>query len=215
MQEAHRKRRQEDLAKVQQLASEYHGVVSITSTMGNPISKIALKLKVPTAASSNYPNEVCGESSIEIHLSSRYPFEAPVVKVTSKVWNPNIYTSGTVCLGTKWLPTQGLDLLVERVMQLLAYDPLIINTSSPANQEAARWYLQAKTRHPSRFPTTSLDALKKEISNPSIGWKDLGSEKSADRVITCYGCKVKLRVPAGKRLRVSCPKCCTTFEVGP
>lgn len=48
------------------------------------------------------------------------------------------------------------------------------------------------------------------VQNPSAAWKELRTYKHA----TCTSCKQRVRVPRGKgKLRVTCPKCGTKFEV--
>ena len=48
------------------------------------------------------------------------------------------------------------------------------------------------------------------VQNPRAAWKELRTYKHA----TCTSCKQRVRVPRGKgKLRVTCPKCGTKFEV--
>ncbi len=169
------KRIQEDLRRLGQLADEYPSVICVAESNGNPVSALVLRIDLPTPASRDYPSTVQPSSTIHIDLPARYPFDAPKVTILTPIWNPNVYPSGLVCLGLKWLPTQGLDLLVLRVMQLLTLDPTIVNTDSPANAEASRWYIQTRTRYPDRFPTTSLRSHKKTEAAPRLVWRNLNA----------------------------------------
>ncbi len=48
------------------------------------------------------------------------------------------------------------------------------------------------------------------VQNPSAAWGELRAYKH----VRCTSCKQKVRVPRGKgKLRVTCPKCRTKFEV--
>jgi ubiquitin-protein ligase len=91
------------------------------------------------------------------------------VSIKTPIIHPNVYTSGVVCLGTKWLPTQGLDLLVGRLAQIVTFDPNVLNGQSPANRDALSWYESQRRRHPKDFPTAS--ATLASASKPSgITW---------------------------------------------
>jgi ubiquitin-protein ligase len=210
---AHHIRREEDHKKIRNLVAEYAEVLDIVKVMGNPMSSIELHLTIPTAANRNYPKEVQNNTSVRIELTSRYPFDPPKVTVLSPVFNPNIYSSGLVCLGPKWLPTNGLDLLVLRIMRLLTFDPFIVNVQSPANGEACTWYKEAKKKYPQNFPSVEIDRLKQQQEKPKIAWKDVTLESGLRIIVTCLDCGQKLRVPSGKRGTVSCPKCGKSFNV--
>src|ERR1039457_1743970 len=138
--DAHATRRLTDIANVEELQTEFRGVVAITHTAGNPVHLVELEIKLKTARSAKFPDEIQVSNAVQIQLSARYPFEPPKVTVTTPIWNPNIFPSGLICLGQKWIPTHNLALLVKRVMRILALDPEIINLASPANSEAAKWY---------------------------------------------------------------------------
>ena len=123
-------RRQEDIFKIRALVSEFQGVLSVTRTVGNPVALVELQIKLETARNNYFPLEKQFDNVVQFELPTRYPFDPPVVKVTTPIWNPNIFPSGLICLGQKWIPTHNLALLVQRVMQILALDPTIINLAS-------------------------------------------------------------------------------------
>lgn len=180
---------------------------------GNPISRISLKFSVRTAADDHYPAKTISEVNAEIQLGARYPFEEPAVSITTKVFNPNIYTSGRVCLGSKWIATEYLDLLAQRLFKILSFDEGIINTSSAANGDAARWYIRSKTSRPSDFPTDTL-LLASATQKPTLSWTDKSAVASATTervVVACPHCKSSLRIPAGKAGSVVCPSCNKSF----
>ncbi|MGV8122489.1 MAG: ubiquitin-conjugating enzyme E2 [Candidatus Xenobiia bacterium LiM19] len=172
--EAINRRRKEDLEKIKALASLYPGRVELLE-YNRSISSIKLRLKVPTSRDSNYPHTVQESSDILFELPQRYPFEEPLAKVLTPIWNPNVFTSGKICLGTRWMPTESLDLLVERIMKLLAFDPLIVNTHSPANSAASQWYAVQAAKKPGIFPTVKIEALKQQVQKPVMVWKNVDS----------------------------------------
>ena len=166
------KRRQEDVTKLLDLAAEYRGVIAVTRTTGNPASVIELTVSLPTVRSDRFPDEKQTASDLKIDLPARYPFDPPKISVTTPVWNPNIYPSGLICMGEKWIPTHNLAMLVRRVLQILTLEPAIIYLASPANSEAAQWYAATRRRDLSLFPTVRLESLR-VATKPTIQWKTL------------------------------------------
>ena len=80
-----------------------------------------------------------------------YPNKAPDVVVTSKIFHPNIYKNGKVCMSIlhdgrdmygyendsiRWNPTQGVNSIMMSLISILS-DP---NTESPANIDASKMY---------------------------------------------------------------------------
>ncbi len=207
-------RREEDVAKIKALELATKGRIRLVEQSGSPISRISLKFSVRTAADDKYPAKAISEVDAFIQLGARYPFEEPAVSITTKVFNPNIYTSGRVCLGSKWIATEYLDLLAQRLFKILAFDESIINTSSAANGDAARWYARVKASRPSDFPSDSLP-LTSDTQKPTLSWTDKSTVTSttAERVVVaCPYCQTSLRIPAGKAESVVCPGCKKSFQ---
>ena len=208
-------RREEDIAKLKALEKTTNGRIRVVSYSGSPVSKISLKFLVRTATDDKYPSKSISEVDAAIQLGARYPFEEPGVSVSTKVFNPNIYTSGRVCLGSKWIATEYLDLLAQRLFKILAFDESIINTGSAANGDAARWYLRAIHSYPSSFPSDTLQTAPVD-QKPKMSWTDKSpvSASASERVVVvCPHCRTNLRVPAGKSGSVACPSCRTSFKV--
>ncbi|MCL5227404.1 ubiquitin-conjugating enzyme E2 [Pseudomonas nunensis] len=201
----------QDLRKIEELSKAAEGRVTIRSKSGNPINTIILELNFPTAPSTKYPQLVQKRTEVKIELLSRYPFQEPVATITTPIFHPNVYSSGRVCLGSKWLPTQGLDLLVKRIIQIITFDETILNEASPANRDALLWYRTAVRTSPNAFPTGKL--IIKEQPAGKVGWNNVSSETTEKAVIICPSCKASLRVPFGKKGNVSCPKCNVTFYI--
>ncbi|MCG3201207.1 MAG: hypothetical protein NFCOHLIN_01073 [Gammaproteobacteria bacterium] len=208
-------RRDEDIAKLKELERQTGGRIKVTRVSGNPISQIDLKLKVRTAGDDRFPSKVLNEVDATIQLGARYPFEEPSVSLPTKVFNPNVYTSGRVCLGSKWLSTEYLDLLAQRLFKILAFDESIVNTASAANGEAARWYIRAKSARPADFPTDSLPVASSK-SPSAVRWTDKPAPQPVSSVarviVTCPKCQTKLRLPAGNSGSVRCPACKHSFS---
>lgn len=85
-----------------------------------------------------------------------YPYSPPAVKFLSKVWHPNVYENGDLCISIlhppvddpqsgempceRWNPTQSVRTILLSVISLLN-EP---NTSSPANVDASVMYRRYK-----------------------------------------------------------------------
>ena len=149
-------------------------------------------------------------TKITISLPAKYPFAEPSVAINTPIFHPNVYKSGLICLGTGWLPTQGLDLLVKKIMQIITFDPSILNEKSPANTEALFWYREAKKTHAQSFPTDSL-SFSESAPSKQLRWNDV-SAQAEKTVVTCPKCQKSLRLPAGKAGRVNCPGCGNVFQ---
>lgn len=200
-----------DLRKIEELSKSVNGRVKIKSLSGNPTNKIILELDYPTAPSTNYPKQVQQRTEVRIELLSRYPFQEPSATITTPIYHPNVYSSGKICLGTKWLPTQGLDLLVKRIIQIITFDETILNEASPANRDALSWYRAAVSKYPNAFPTDKL--IIKEQPKKTMSWNNVDDSAYGKAIITCPSCKGSIRVPIGKKGNIVCPKCTNKFYV--
>jgi ubiquitin-protein ligase len=211
--DAKQKRREEDLRKLRALVLAYPGVVEIIPPANPSLSVITVRLKLPTARDTSYPRNVQEQTDIRIEMSQEYPFREPRVTVLTPVWNPNVYSNAVVCLGTKWLATQGLDLLVVRLMQLLAFDPLIVNTASPANRAAADWHLAKRRAMSGLFPTIDLRKLQKAEPGKGMKWKPVEEPGTTKVIVACPSCRIGLRVDRGRTLKGKCPRCSSLIEL--
>jgi ribosomal protein S27E len=118
-----------------------------------------------------------------------------------------------ICLGTRWLASEGLDLFVQRLARLLTFDSLLVNTASPANRTAAEWYARARRQRPDAFPSDrpQFVAAASGAGRSRVGWRE--AETDDGRVARgCPSCGRTLRLPAGRRGRVRCPGCGSAFE---
>jgi len=166
---AHVTRREQDVAKLHELASSSGGKLRILHVRGSPPSSVEIEIVLPTAGTKNYPTQKQPTTRAAIDLGPRYPFVEPKVSIKTPIIHPNVYTSGVVCLGSKWLPRQGLDLLVRRLIQIVTFDPSVLNEQSPANRDALNWYETQRSRHPHAFPTASANLATASASS-GITW---------------------------------------------
>ena len=165
-------RKNEDVAKLRALEEEIASILEAVRVLGSPPQIVSFRIKIPTARNAKFPTEQQGVSEVEIQLPERYPFQAPNVVIKTPIWNPNVYASGKWCFG-EWKVAENMRLFVIRLMKVIALDPTIVNPQSPANGDAARWYVQILSRTPELFPTVSVQSLMPGIEGPKISWRTI------------------------------------------
>lgn len=203
-------RREIDIERVRELAAASAGRIGIVTLpmAGHP--RFVLDLGFVTAGSNAYPRQRQPSSRVMIDLAPRHPLQPPVTTVLTPIFHPHVFASGVVCIGAKWLPGEGMDRFVMRVVRLLAFDPLLMNSASIANGAAQAWYRAAVQRHPEAFPT---DPAALALAADSEGGGRPAAEAESTRVIRrCPHCAATLRLPAGRSGIVNCPRCQRDFE---
>jgi len=206
-------RLQADHDRLFALAAASAGMIALIEgpTVAAPQAKVELRYAM--ARSARYPTDVARQTRLVISLPDRYPFQPPTATVVTQVWHPNVFPSGAICLGTRWLASEGLDLFVQRIARLLTFDTLLVNTASAANRAAAEWYERTRRQRPDAFPSDRplFDAEAPGAGRSRVGWRDTATDDG--RVAhACPSCARTLRLPAGRRGRVRCPGCGAAFE---
>ena len=87
-----------------------------------------------------------GTFKLSIEFTEEYPNKAPNVKFITKMYHPNIYTDGSICLDilqNQWSPIYDVSAILTSIQSLLN-DP---NPNSPANSEAARMFVENKKEY--------------------------------------------------------------------
>lgn len=185
-----------DIELLQALAAASRGRVELESLPTEARPELVVAFCCITAGSARYPQHRESRVAVHVALPERYPFLAPVATVRTPIYHPNVFPSGVICLGTRWIAAQGLDIFVQRLLRLVTFDPLLVSTASPANREAAIWYERARREHPGAFPTDRFAA-----------------EQVVERMLRpCPGCGRSLRLPRGRSGSVRCPSCGAQFQ---
>ncbi|KAI3637764.1 hypothetical protein MIR68_003471 [Amoeboaphelidium protococcarum] len=98
------------------------------------------------------PEETAYEDGIfrlQMEFNEEYPNKPPAVRFISKMFHPNVYQDGKLCLDilqNRWSPTYDVAAVLTSIQSLLN-DP---NTSSPANAEAAQMYNENRKEYNKR-----------------------------------------------------------------
>ena len=106
-----------------------------------------------------------GTFRLQITFTGDYPHKAPKVKFISKMFHPNIYLDGSICLDvlqSRWSPTYDVAAILTSIQSLLD-EP---NPISPANAEAANLYQTNKREYKKKVETTvqqSWESLEEDI----------------------------------------------------
>eukprot|EP01004_Peranema_trichophorum_P009583 NODE_8330_length_688_cov_97.883186_g7708_i0.p1 GENE.NODE_8330_length_688_cov_97.883186_g7708_i0~~NODE_8330_length_688_cov_97.883186_g7708_i0.p1 ORF type:complete len:192 (+),score=47.65 NODE_8330_length_688_cov_97.883186_g7708_i0:54-578(+) len=88
------------------------------------------------------PDDTCWEGGtfqLTMTFTEDYPNKAPKVVFVTKMFHPNIYADGSICLDilqNNWSPIYDVSAILTSIQSLLT-DP---NPNSPANGEAAKLY---------------------------------------------------------------------------
>lgn len=101
-----------------------------------------------------------GTFKLKMEFSNSYPMSPPKVKFMTKMFHPNIYANGSVCLDilqNRWSPSYSIHSVLISIQSLL-HDP---NPSSPANTEASKF-----------FTTNTALYLKKVRETVEESWTD-------------------------------------------
>ena len=80
-----------------------------------------------------------GVFRLSMEFSEEYPNKAPKVMFLTKIFHPNVYDTGDICLDilqNQWSPIYDVSAILTSIQSLLS-DP---NPDSPANSEAAKLF---------------------------------------------------------------------------
>ncbi|CAI5437474.1 unnamed protein product [Caenorhabditis angaria] len=131
----------------------------------------------------NEDNLFGGYFKANIRFPSNYPYSPPSMKFLTKVWHPNVYENGDLCISIlhapvddphsgelpceRWNPTQSVRTILLSVISLLN-EP---NTSSPANVDASVMYRRWKEGSDAEYATIvkkQVEDSKKEAEHDGI-----------------------------------------------
>jgi len=117
-----------------------------------------------------------GYFKADMEFPTTYPFAPPKVRFLTKMWHPNIYENGEVCISIlhpptedpqsgehpseRWNPTQNVRTILMSIISLLN-EP---NCSSPANVDASVMYRKYKEHKDNEYETI----IKKQVNESKL-----------------------------------------------
>lgn len=90
-----------------------------------------------------------GTFKLRMEFTEEYPNKPPNVSFLSKMYHPNVYASGSICLDilqNKWSPTYDVAAVLTSIQSLLD-EP---NPNSPANSQAAQLFRDHRREYEKR-----------------------------------------------------------------
>ena len=100
-----------------------------------------------------------GTFKLVLEFTEDYPNKAPNVRFLTKMFHPNIYNDGQICLDilqNQWSPIYDISAILTSIQSLLC-DP---NPASPANSEASRLYNENRREYNRRVREKQKNILK-------------------------------------------------------
>lgn len=94
-----------------------------------------------------------GVFKLVLTFDESYPTKPPHVKFVVKMFHPNVYANGDLCLDilqNRWSPTYDVAAILTSIQSLL-HDP---NPNSPANAEAAQMFTESRKEYNVRVRQT-------------------------------------------------------------
>lgn len=117
-----------------------------------------------------------GTFKLVLEFTEDYPNKAPQVRFLTKMFHPNIYNDGQICLDilqNQWSPIYDISAILTSIQSLLC-DP---NPASPANSEASRLYNENRREYNRRVREIV------EQSWQDDAWKKLNKERKEKKEI--------------------------------
>jgi ubiquitin-conjugating enzyme E2 A len=109
-----------------------------------------------------------GTFKLLLTFDESYPNKPPTVKFLSRMFHPNVYANGELCLDilqNRWSPTYDVAAILTSIQSLL-HDP---NPNSPANAEAAQLYRENMKEYVRRVKATVEDSWLENDEKDAVG----------------------------------------------
>ena len=138
-------RLQSDYDTIRRLVRK-HPLIETEGVSGNPPEVYRLFLTVRSLQQRGEELFFVDRHRLEISLPRGYPRDAPICRMLTPVFHPNI-APHAVCITDNWSAAESLSSVIMRVCEMLAFQSY--NIKSPLNGEAAQWAAQ----HLNELPT--------------------------------------------------------------
>lgn len=126
------------------------GAIRLVKLEGNPPTSFEIEFDIDGLAPGRKSPEASGKHRARIELTIEYPRVAPVCRMLTPIFHPNIDETH-ICVGDHWAAGEHLGDLVIRIGEMIAYQAY--NIRSPLDAEAAMW----ADLNQDKLPTDSRD----------------------------------------------------------
>ena len=202
------RRLQSDYEAVKRLV-HLHPKIEVEGMSGNPPDRYRLVMRVRSLREQGERIDLAREHRLEITLPKGYPRDAPVCRMLTPVFHPNI-APHTVCIGDHWSAAERLDEMIQRVGEMLGFQSY--NVKSPLNGQAARWVEEHMHRLPIEkeeffidLSTSEHRGLKTEQDNKcsNCSAEETALEPCGEGHVLCGDCVAHCKV-CGSILCLTC-----------
>jgi ubiquitin-conjugating enzyme E2 A len=120
-----------------------------------------------------------GTFKLLLEFTEDYPNKPPLVKFISKIFHPNVYADGKICLDilqNQWSPIYDIAAILTSIQSLLS-DP---NPASPANAEASQLFEKDRREYNKRVRTIVEESWMDEDGDDDNLDNDVSNEGNVD-----------------------------------
>ena len=163
-----------------------HPKIEIEGAFGNPPDRYRMKLTVKSLRERGEAIETTDFHRLEVTMPRGYPRDAPLFRMMTPVFHPNI-APHAVCIGDDWTAGEPIDLLVQRVGEILAFQSY--NTKSPLNGRAAQWVDEHRDQLPIDREEFFIDLAAAPVAaaepTAAVACKNCGAPATGEGAATC------------------------------
>jgi ubiquitin-protein ligase len=167
---------EKNIGRITRLLSDYkritelfkaHEHISIKEVFGAPPERYHILYRIDGLEKTGNAIEVKNIHVVEIALPSMYPWAAPVCRMVTSIFHPNISDDG-IDIKEYWTPSTTLADLIVRIGEMIAFQKY--DTKRPVAPDAATW----ADRNASMLPLSPVDLsyTEPELPSPALPGSD-------------------------------------------
>ena len=181
----------EDKKKLEKMA-ESCPYLTVQQVKGNPPTEYMLTFKLRGYIDSK--GNTRDMHQVRLTLPSGYPIlSPPSFQFVNKLWHPNVYRNGDVCLGLSgsWKPGYRIDELVEDIAKYICFKKDSYNLSSIANSSCDASWIRTHTIPVDNTNILHVDKFNVVVKKPKI---DIKIKDNPVTPVSNLKDKIKIRI---------------------
>jgi ubiquitin-protein ligase len=186
----------EDKKKLEKMA-ESCPYLTVQPVKGTPPTEYMLTFKLRGYI--NRAGNTRDTHKVRLRLPAGYPISAaPSFQFVNKLWHPNVYSNGDVCLGLSgaWKPGYRIDELVEDIAKYICFKKDSYNLSSKANSSCDASWIRSHTIPADNTNILSVDKLNVVVKKSKI---DIKIKDTPVPPVSNLQDKIKIRIDNGTK----------------